>query len=94
MNSQKVHTAYAVELRKLHHQVVSYACALKTQNQPVQHWNTWLTTLVCCYLDPGTTGEWQNVTNNQGLPEFEDIEKFIFTNISTYEVCYISLKNR
>jgi hypothetical protein len=43
----------AVELRKLYYR------SLKALQQPVDQWNTWLVTLVCCKFDPITVGEWQ-----------------------------------
>lgn len=76
----------ASELRKLHHHIVSQVRALKALQQPVKMWDAWLVTLVCNRLDPVTVGEWQLIQKSKDLPRFNDIEKFLSSRVSAYEV--------
>ncbi|CAI6368824.1 unnamed protein product [Macrosiphum euphorbiae] len=93
LNSPKVHTNCAAELKKLHYHVNSHVRSLIALKQPVQHWDAWLTTIVCCHLDPTTAGEWQLLQTSKELPAFKDIESFLSKRIAAYEVGYISSKS-
>ena len=92
LNSPKVHNNSAAELKKLHYHVNSHVRSLIALNQPVQHWDAWLTTIICCHLDPTTAGEWQLLQTSKELPAFKDIEAFLSKRIAAYEVGYISLR--
>ncbi|XP_050063102.1 uncharacterized protein LOC126552448 [Aphis gossypii] len=61
--------------------------------QPVEHWDAWLTTIICCHLDPTTAGEWQLLQTSKELPTFKDIEAFLSKRIAAYEVGCISSKS-
>lgn len=87
LQSPKVTSPSASDLRKLHHHIASHVRALKALGQPVQHWDAWLVTLVCIQLDPITAGEWQLRQNNKELPTYADIELFLSKRVSAYEVC-------
>lgn len=91
LNSPKVHTASAAELRRLHHHVISHVRSLKALHQPVQYWDAWLTTITCCKLDATTAGEWQLSQTDNELPPFERIELFLSKRIAAYEIGNISL---
>jgi hypothetical protein len=87
LQSPKVTSPSASELRKLHHYIASHVRALKALGQPVQHWDAWLVTLICSQLDPITLGEWQLRQYNKELPTYEQIELFLSKRMSAYEVC-------
>lgn len=87
LQSPKVTSPSASDLRKLHHHIASHVRALKALGQPVRHWDAWLVTLVCIQLDPITAGEWQLRQNNKELPTYADIELFLSKRVSAYEVC-------
>jgi len=76
----------ATELRKLHHHVISQVRTLKALKQPVEHWDAWLITLVCSKLDAITVGEWQLRQATKELPKFTEIEQFLASRVSAYEV--------
>lgn len=82
----QVHKPAANELRQLHHHVVSQVNALRALDQPVEQWDAWLVTLLCCRLDPTTVGEWQLLQSTKNLPKFSDLEKFLSNRVSAYEV--------
>ncbi|XP_025405027.1 uncharacterized protein LOC112679449 [Sipha flava] len=82
----QVHKPAANELRQLHHHVVSQVNALKALDQPVEQWDAWLVTLLCCRLDPTTVGEWQLLQSTKNLPKFSDLERFLSNRVSAYEV--------
>ncbi|CAI6343374.1 unnamed protein product [Macrosiphum euphorbiae] len=86
----QVHKPAASELRQLHHHVVSQVNALKALGQPVDEWDAWLVTLLCCRLDPTTVGEWQLLQSSKDLPKFTDLEKFLANRVSAYEVGEVS----
>jgi len=73
-------------LRKLHHHIVSHYRSLKALQQPVDHWDAWLITLVCCKLGSTTVGEWQLGLKSKELPTFAAIENFLASRVSAYEV--------
>ncbi|KAL4149951.1 hypothetical protein QTP88_003802 [Uroleucon formosanum] len=77
----------ATELRKLHHHVISQVRALKALKQLVEHWDTWLITLLCSKLDVITVGEWQLQQVTKELPKFAKIQQFFASRgVSAYEV--------
>jgi len=82
----QVHKPAANELRQLHHHVVSQVNVLRTLDQPMEQWDTWLVTLLCCILNPTTVGEWQLLQSTKNLPKFSDLEKFSSNCVSAYEV--------
>jgi len=81
----QVHKPAANELRQLHHHVISQVNALKALDQPVEQWDAWLVTLLCCRLDPTTVGEWQLLQSTKNLPKFNDLEKFLSNRVSAYK---------
>lgn len=83
---QQVQKPTAVELRNLHHHVLSHVRALKALGQPVEHWDAWLVMLVCSKLDQITVGEWQLLQTSKELTEFTTLEKFLSNRVSAYEV--------
>jgi len=85
LQSPKVMVASASELRNLHHHVASHVRALKALNQPVQHWDAWLVTLICGQLDASTAGEWQLRQDSKDLPTYEQIESFLAKRIFAFE---------
>ncbi|KAE9521501.1 hypothetical protein AGLY_018100, partial [Aphis glycines] len=87
LQSPKVTSPSAADLRKLHHHIASHVRALKALGQPVQYWDAWLVTLICSQLDPITAGEWQLRQDNKELPTYEQIELFLSKRVSAYEVC-------
>lgn len=93
LNSPKVHVNSAAELKKLLYHVNSHVRSLIALSQPVQHWDAWLTTIICCQLDPTTAGEWQLLQTSKELPTFKDIEAFLSKRIAAYEIGYMSLKS-
>lgn len=84
--TSQVQQPTAVELRKLHHHIVSHYRSLKALQQPVDQWDAWLVTLVCCKLDPITVGEWKLSLKSKKLPKFTTIENFLASRVSAYEV--------
>jgi len=82
----QVHEPAANELRQLHHHVLSQVNVLRALGQPVDEWDAWLVTLLCCRLDPTTVGEWQLLQSTKDLPKFTDLEKFLANRVSAYEV--------
>lgn len=58
-------------------------------NQSIDILDAWLVTLVCCRLDPTTVGEWQLIQTSRKLPKFTDLDKFLASLVSAYEVCEI-----
>lgn len=68
-DSPKVITADAVELRLLHHHLVSHVRALEALGQPIEYWDAWLVTLGCSRLDSQTVGEWQLAQTSKELPK-------------------------
>lgn len=87
LQSPKVTSPSAADLRKLHHHIASHVRALKALGQPVQYWDAWLVTLICSQLDSITAGEWQLRQDNKELPTYEQIELFLSKRVSAYEVC-------
>lgn len=59
----------------------------------MQHWDAWLTTIICCQLDPTTAGEWQLLQTSKELPAFKDMEAFLSKRITAYEVGYMPSKS-
>lgn len=82
----QVQQSSANELRQLHHHVVSQVRALKAFDQPVDKWDAWLLTLLCCRLDPTTLGEWQLLQTSKDLPKYSTLERFLANRVSAYEV--------
>jgi len=76
----------ASALRNLHHHIVLHVQALRTMNQPIDTWDAWLVTLVCSRLVPTTVGEWQLIQISRELSKFSDLEKFLASRVSAYEV--------
>jgi len=69
--------------------------SLKAFGQPIEEWDTWLLTLLCCRLDSTTVGEWQllqsiSLDQDLDLPKFTDLERFLANHVSAYEVGEIS----
>lgn len=89
-NSPKVVHPCANSLRKLHHHIVSHVNALRSLQQPVDHWDAWLVTLICCSLDSTTVGEWQLKQMSKNLPSYIAIEQFLSDRVAAYEVGDIS----
>ena len=86
LDTQKVITATAAELQKLHHHVMSHVKALEALHQPIHSWDAWLVTLICYKLDNITVGEWQLRQSTRELPKFTELETFLLNRISAYEV--------
>lgn len=86
LDTPKFSIASATILRKLHHHVMSNVNALKALEQPIESWDAWLVTLICCRLDSVTVGEWQLQYNKKDLPSFNAVEAFLFNRIAAYEV--------
>lgn len=86
LDTQKVITATAAELQKLHHHVMSHVKALEALLQPIHSWDAWLVTLICYKLDNITVGEWQLRQSTRELPKFTELETFLLNRISAYEV--------
>jgi len=86
LQTPQVNKPVAAELRQLHHHVSSQVNALSALGQPVDNWDAWLVTLLCCRLDPTTVGEWQLLQSTKNLPKFSDLEKFLANRVSAYEV--------
>lgn len=89
-NAPKVTSACASDLRKLHHHIVSHVNALKSLEQPVNHWDAWLVTLICCCLDSTTVGEWQLKQSSKDMPTYAAVERFLSDRVSAYEVGDVS----
>lgn len=47
------------ELKRLHHHTTSMYENSKALDQPLQHWDAFLATLICGRLDSSTAAEWQ-----------------------------------
>lgn len=84
--THEVQQPSAYELRQLHQHIVSHYRALKALKQPVEQWDAWLVTLICCKLDSNTVGEWQLSLKSKELPTFQEIEAFLASRVSAYEV--------
>ncbi|XP_025407577.1 uncharacterized protein LOC112681547 [Sipha flava] len=86
LDTPRVKVASTVELRNLHHHVISHIKALEALNQPIGEWDAWLVTLVCSRMDNVTAGEWQLRQQTRELPKFTDLETFLANRVSAYEV--------
>lgn len=58
--------------------------ALKAFDQPVQHWDAWLVTLICTQLDATTAGEWQLRQDSKDIPTYEMIESFFSRRVNAF----------
>lgn len=65
---------------------MSQVRALRALGQPVEEWNAWLVTLLCCRLDATTVGEWQLLQVSKDLLKFGDLERFLANRVLVYEV--------
>lgn len=80
-DAPKVQEAFASQLHKLHHHVIIHVRALEPLNQPIDSWDAWLVTLLCCRLDSVTVSKWQLKQTTKMLPTFKDFESFLSSRV-------------
>ncbi|CAI6343037.1 unnamed protein product [Macrosiphum euphorbiae] len=64
-------------LQKLYSHVCTHVAALRALDQPVEHWDAWLITIVTGRLDKNTGHGWQLHLKNTDLPKYKDLEAFL-----------------
>ncbi|XP_060875898.1 uncharacterized protein LOC132949137 [Metopolophium dirhodum] len=67
----------ASALQELYSHVSTHAAALSALDQPIEHWDAWLITIVTGRLDRSTGHGWQLHLRNTDLPKYSDLESFL-----------------
>jgi len=65
--------------------VTTHVAALKALNQPVEHWDAWLITIITTRLDKSTAQGWLLHQRNNDLPRFSELEKFLASRCAAQE---------
>lgn len=82
LESPYVEQPTAKELKALHAHVSAHVAAL---NQPTEHWDAWLVTIIVSRLDAATSHGWQLRQQNTQLPKYCDLEKFLSSRCVAFE---------
>lgn len=77
LESPRVEEGSVETLKKLHSHVCTHIAALKALQQPIQHWDAWLITIVTSRLDKQTGHDWQLHQAGTELPKYEKLESFL-----------------
>lgn len=64
-------------LQKLYANITTQVAALKARQQPVEHWDAWLVTIVVSILDKNSTHGWLLHQKNNDLPKYSELERFL-----------------
>jgi len=67
----------ASALQELYSHVSTHVAALSALDQPIEHWDAWLITIVTGRLDRSTRHGWQLHLRNTDLPKYSDLESFL-----------------
>lgn len=70
LESPYVEQLIAKDLQALHAHVTTYVAALRVLNQPTEHWDAWLVTIIVSRLDAATSHGWQLRQLNTQLPKY------------------------
>ncbi|XP_050064654.1 uncharacterized protein LOC114132631 [Aphis gossypii] len=85
LESPYVEQPTAKELQALHAHVSAHVAALRVLNQPTEHWDAWLVTIIVSRLDAATSHGWQLRQQNTQLPKYCDLEKFLSSRCVAFE---------
>ncbi|XP_022165436.1 uncharacterized protein LOC111030316 [Myzus persicae] len=85
LESPYVEQPTAKDLQALHAHVSAHVAALRVLNQPTEHWDAWLVTIIVSRLDPATSHGWQLRQQNTQLPKYCDLENFLSSRCVAYE---------
>lgn len=85
LGSPYVEQPTAKDLQALHAHVSAHVAALKALNQPTEHWDAWLVTIIVSRLDSATSHGWQLRQHNTQLPKYCDLEKFLASRCVAFE---------
>ncbi|XP_050431415.1 uncharacterized protein LOC126839984 [Adelges cooleyi] len=77
LDCPQVEEASSETINELYSCVCTQVAALKALNQPVEHWDAWLITIVTSRLDKGTAHSWLLHQKNTKLPKYSDLETFL-----------------
>jgi len=66
-----------MQLQTLHSNVSAHVAALAALEQPIQHWDAWLVTVVLRKLDQSTNQDWQLRRTNTDLSTYAELEGFL-----------------
>ncbi|XP_016657693.1 uncharacterized protein LOC107882968 [Acyrthosiphon pisum] len=67
----------ASALQELYSHVSTHVAALSALDQPIEHWDAWLITIVTGRLERSTGHGWQLHLRNTNLPKYSDLESFL-----------------
>lgn len=85
LDSPRIEEASASSLQELHSHVCAHVAALRAIEQPVEHWDAWLVTIVIDRLDKNTAHGWQLHQRNTELPKFKQLEEFLSSRCAAFE---------
>jgi len=77
LDCHQVESAAGMQLQTLHSNVSAHVAALAALDQPIQHWDAWLVTVVLRKLDQSTSQDWQLRRTNTELPRYAELESFL-----------------
>lgn len=85
LEAPRVENPSSAELQALHTHVGTHLAALKALEQPTDHWDAWLVTIIVSRLDSITNHSWQLSQQHTSLPKYEDLERFLRTRCVAIE---------
>ncbi|XP_060858122.1 uncharacterized protein LOC132935520 [Metopolophium dirhodum] len=85
LESPYVEQPRAKDLQALHAHVSTHVAALKALDQPTEHWDAWLVTIIVSRLDSATSHGWQLRQHNTQLPKYCDLEQFLASRCIAFE---------
>lgn len=85
LNCPSIDVPSAKSFQALHSHICTHLASLRALDQPVEHWDAWLVTIITSRLDRATAHEWQLRQINNKLPRYKDLENFISSRCTAYE---------
>lgn len=64
-------------VQKLYANITTQVAALKALQQPVEHWDAWLVTIIVSRLDKNSIHGWLLHQKNTELPKYSELERFL-----------------
>lgn len=85
LNCPYMEESPASSLQNLFACVTTHVAALRALDQPVEHWDAWLITIVTSRLDKSSSQGWLLHQRNTDLPRFSELEKFLASRCAALE---------